>query len=203
MNVEIETKRKFYATMDESVQNLLSIQSENVPDYARKIYRILDNKQIFHNHIVCKNQDNSGVIRFLDYKAKNKLGKPWTDKAKFPTADWWFRLQNVKVNRRFKVDEVQLMRDYQTNLSAEILKKRISNALGTYSLYIHGEDVRNDFYNDVLDYMATLNETDLEKAIENKRKKMTMIHNRLGQVKGASKFDKHFKLYDSETGQSY
>jgi hypothetical protein len=203
LNVEIETKRKFYATMDDSVKNLLSIQSENVPDYANKIYRILDNKQVFHNYLVCKSDDNTGIIRFLDYKAKNKHGKGWTDKAKFPTADWWLRLQNVKVNRRFKVDEVELMRKYQTNLSVQVLKKRITNSIATYSLYVHGMDIKQDAYNDTLDYMATLNETDIEKAKDYRKRKETLYHNRLGQVKGASKIDKHFKLYDSETGQSY
>jgi hypothetical protein len=202
LNVELETKRKFYATMDKSVENLLSIQSENVPHYARKLYRILDNKQVFHNHIVCKN-DDSGVIRFLDYKAKNKFGKPWTDKGKFPTADWWIRLQNVKVNRRFQVEDVKLMREYQTNLSIEILKKRTTNSIATLSLYIHGMDTKKDVYSDTLDYMAILNETDIEKAKDYRKRKETLFHNRLDKVEGVSKIDKHFKLYDLETGQSY
>jgi hypothetical protein len=203
LNIELETKRKFYYSMDESVDTLLKLHSKDVPDYAKKLYLKLDNKQVFHDHIVCNNEKQEGVIRFLDYKAKNRLGKPWTEKSKFPTADWWTRLQRVKVHRKFDVEEVKLMREYQKTLSATLLKKRITNAVSTYSLYVHGEDVRNDTYNDVLDYMATLNESDMEKAIEYKRKKMTLLQNRLGEVEGVSKIDKHFKLYDSETGQTF
>lgn len=203
LNVELETKRKFYKSMDSSVDNLLKVHSENVPDYAKQIYLKLDNKQIFHNHLVCNNDKKEGVIRFLDYKAKNKFGKPWTDKAKFPTAEWWTRLQKVVVNRKFRVEDVKLMREYQQTLSAEILKKKINNSIATYNLYLHGDDVRQDAYGDTLDFMATLNETDIEKQIEYKRKKVTLIQNRLGNVQGVSKIDKHFKLYDSETGQLF
>ncbi|MDU1848455.1 MAG: hypothetical protein E6778_23365, partial [Niallia nealsonii] len=159
--------------------------------------------QIFHDHITCNNEKQEGVIRFLNFKAKNRLGKPWVNKKDFPTADWWDRLQKVKVNKKFEVDKVKLSREYQKTLSAELLKKRITNMVSTYSLYVHGDDVRNDTYEDILDYMSTLNESDMEKATEYKRKKMTMIQNRLDDVSGVSKFERHLKLYDSETGQSF
>ena len=203
LNIELETKRKFYYSMDDSVDALLKVHSKNVPEYARKLYLKLDNKQVFHDHLVCNNEKQQGVIRFLDYKAKNKLGKGWTEKAKFPTADWWTRLQKVKLNRNFDTGDVKLVRQYQKTLSAELLKKRITNSVTTYSLYLHGDDVQNNTYNDVIDYLATLNETDMQKAIEYKKKKMTLLQNRLEDVQGVSKIDKHFKLYDTETGQSF
>lgn len=203
LNIEIETKRKFYATMDNSIDTLLKIQSPDVPDYAKPIYLKLDNKQVFHDYLVCHNDDQQGIIRFLDYKAKNKLGKAWTDKSKFPTADWWKRLQTTTVNRRFKTDSVKLAREYQKTLSADLLKKKITNSVSTYSLYLHGDDVQNDTYGDIIDYLATLNESDMEKAIEYKKKKMTLLQNRLEEVEGVQKIDKHFKLYDTETGQVF
>lgn len=203
VNIEIETKRKFYYSMDKSIDLLLKVHSKNVPDYAKKMYLMLDNKEVFHDFIVCNNEKQEGVIRFLDFKAKNKLGKAWTKKAKFPTADWWKRLQKVKLNSKFEVEKVKLVREYQKTLSASILKKRITNSISTYSLYVHGEDVRNDTYGDIIDYMATLNETDMEKAIEYKRKKMTLIQNRLGDVEGTSKFENTLRIYDTETGQTF
>ncbi|KAB7663031.1 hypothetical protein [Bacillus sp. B1-b2] len=203
LNIEIETKRKFYRTMDESVNTLLKLHSSNVPEYAKQIYLKLDNKQVFHDHLVCNNLDQQGVIRFLDYKAKNKLGKAWTDKSKFPTADWWKRLQTTKVNRRFKVESVKLSREYQQKLSASIMKKKITNAITTYSLYIHGDDVQNDTFDDIVDYMATLNESDVEQQIQYKRKKMTLLADRLENVEGVSKFEKQLRVYDTETGQVF
>lgn len=203
LNVELETKRKFYYSMDNSIDNLLSIHSENVPIYARKLYVKLDNKQVFHDHLVCNNEQQQGVIRFLDWRAKNKLGKGWTKKEKYPTSDFWTRLQKVKVRREFDVEEVKLMREYQRTLSATLMKKKITNSVSTYSLYVHGEDVNNDTYHDVLDYMATLNESDIEKAMEYKKKKFTLIQNRLEDVEGLSRLDKKFKIYDTDTGESF
>lgn len=134
LNVEMETKRKFYYSMDESVDKLLKVHSSDVPDYAKKLYLKLDNKQVFHDHIVCNNDKQQGVIRFLDFKAKNRLGKGWTEKSKYPTADWWTRLQKVKLNRNFDTGDIKLLRQYQKTLSAELLKKRITNSVTTYSL---------------------------------------------------------------------
>lgn len=200
LNVEIETKRKFYYSMDESINTFLNIKTPNIKDYAKKLYRILDNKQVFHNHLTCKNDKNEGVIRFLDYKAKNRLGKGWTKKEKYPTSDFWKRLQMTKVNKKYYDRDVKLVREYQDTLSIEIMKKKITNMVSTYSLYVHGDDVQNDTYHDVLDFMATLNETDMEKAILYKQNKKSLIANRLHNVEGVSKLDKHFKIIDPETG---
>jgi hypothetical protein len=202
-NVELQTKRKYYYSMDSSVENLLRVYSKNVPDYARKLYLKLDNKQLFHDDLVCNNDKQQGIIRFLNFRATNKNGTGWTKKAKFPTADWWTRLQKVKLKRDFKIEEVKLLREYQKTLSAEILKKRITNQIATYSLYLHGEDVRNNMYMDAADYISSLSENDLEKAVEYKRKKMPLIQNRLGSVEGVSKLEKTFRLYDPETGQLF
>jgi hypothetical protein len=201
LNIELETKRKFYYSMDNSVDMLLKLHSKNIPDYAKALYLKLDNKQVFHDFLVGNNDKQEAIIKFLDFKAVNKFGKPWSEKSKFPTAHWWTRLQKVKINRDFDVEEVKLIREYQKNLSALLMKKRITNSMGTYNLYIHGDDVRNNTYHDCTDYMSTLNETDIEKAIEYKRKKLPLIQNRLGSVEGSSKFENNFRLYDNETGQ--
>jgi len=95
------------------------------------------------------------------------------------------------------------MREYQKSLSVDILKKRITNMLGTHSLYIHGQANENNTYSDCADFMSTLNESDVEKAIEYKQKKLTLIANRLGDVQGCSEFERTLNVVDSETGQIF
>lgn len=202
LNVEIETKRKYYYSMDESINTFLNVKSPECKPYAKKLYRILDNKQVFHNHLTCKNDKQEGVIRFLDYKAKNRLGKGWTKKDKYPTSDFWQRIQSTRVNRKYYDEDIKLLREYQDKLSIDIMKKKITNMVSTYSLYVHGDDVQNDTYHDVLDFMSTLNETDMEKAILYKQKKKSLLANRLEKVEGTSKLEKHFKIVDLETGES-
>ena len=204
LNVEIETKRKFYYSMDTSVNTLLKVHTEGVPEYAKKMYVKLDNKQVFHDYITCNNPQQQGVIRFLNYKAKNKDGKPWTDKSKFPTSEFWQRLQGLKVNKRLDQEEVTLLREYQKTLSASLMKKKINNMIATYNLYTHGENVQNDLMHDALDYMSTINETDTEKAAIYKTKKFTLLQNRLGDVEGLpGKLEKKLQIVDFETGESF
>lgn len=202
MNIEIETKRKFYYSMDSSIDDLLKVKSKGFPKFADRLIVKLDNKQVFHDHLVCNNEEQQGVIRFLDFKAKNKDGVPWTKKDKFPTSDLWKRLQGVKVNKKFDEEKVKLSREYQKTLSTELLKTKLINTMSTYSLYIHGDDVQNDILHDSLDFMSTLNETDMEKAIDYKRKKIALLQNRLGDVEGVSKLENKFKIVDTETGES-
>ncbi|HWO75592.1 MAG TPA: hypothetical protein VNM69_06670 [Bacillus sp. (in: firmicutes)] len=156
-NIEIETKRKFYYSMDESVNSLLKLKSTNVPDYAKKLYVKLDNMQVFHNYLTCKNDKQQGVIRFIDYKGTNKDGKPWARKYNTPTAAWWKRLQSVKVNRKYDVENVELLRKYQKSLSVDHIKKRLINSISTYKVYLSHEDIATSFEEDILDFMSTLN----------------------------------------------
>lgn len=203
LNVEIETKRKFYYSMDNSINALLKVHTKDAPDYAKLMYLKLDNKQVFHDYITCNNQEQQGVIRFLNWKAKNKNGVGWTDKAKYPTSDFWARLQGLKINKRIDQEDVKLLREYQKTLSAKLMKKKIDNMISTYNLYLHGENVQGDPYHDTLDYMATINESDTENQIKYKSKKFTLLQNRLGDVEGLpGKLDKKFKIYDTETGES-
>lgn len=204
LNVEIETKRKFYYSMDTSVNTLLKVHTEGIPEYAKKMYVKLDNKQVFHDYITCNNPQQQGVIRFLNYKAKNKDGKPWTDKSKFPTSEFWQRLQGLKVNKRLDQEDVTLLREYQKTLSASLMKKKINNMIATYNLYTHGENVQNDLMHDALDYMSTINESDTEKAAKYKTKKFTLLQNRLGDVEGLpGKLEKKLQIVDFETGESF
>lgn len=199
LNVELETKRKFYSTMDNSMA-ALKVSSVDPTHYSAKLFRILDNKALFHDYITCNN-GVKGIIRFIDYKAKNRLGKPWADKNDFPTSDFWRRLQSIGTD--WHRDDVELIREYQQNLSLTLIKKRLVNQMSTFSLYAHGEDVQNDLIHDVLDFMSTINETVLHEANEYKKKKLLQINGRLDKVEGQQKLQTKFKIVNVETGEAF
>jgi hypothetical protein len=200
-NIEIETKRKFYYTLDNAIDSLLKLKSD-VPAYARKLYLKLDNKKVFHDYLTCNNSKADGVIRFLDYKATNRFGNPWTKKTKFPTAPWWQLLQKVKVNWKFEEENVQLVREYQKTLDIESLKKRVVNSISTYKVYLDHQHLESSFEEDVLDFISTINENDTEKAIQYKQKKFTQLKPRLDQL-SKTDWERTFKLVDGETGEIF
>lgn len=197
LNVELETKRKFYATMDNSM-DLLSVSTNSAPKYSHKLFRILDNKKLFHDFITRNTDDGSGVIRFIDYKAKNRLGQPWKHKRDFPTSDFWSRLQSVSLN--WTADDIKLVREYQQNLSVSLLKKQILNRVSTYSLYLN-KDTESSAFSDALDYISTLNETDLEHANQYKNKKMLLIQDRLMNTEVSLAKENNFGIVDLGSGE--
>lgn len=197
LNVELETKRKFYATMDNTM-DLLSVSTNSAPNYSHKLFRILDNKKLFHDFITRNTDDGSGVIRFIDYKAKNRLGQSWKHKRDFPTSDFWSRLQSVSLN--WVADDIKLVREYQQNLSVSLLKKQILNRVSTYSLYLN-KDTESSAFSDALDYISTLNETDLEHANQYKNKKMPLIQDRLNNTEVSLAKENNFGIVDLVSGE--
>lgn len=199
LNVEFETKRKFYSTLDETINNILQVTSQNAPDYAAKLFRIIDNKKLFHNFITRNTSDGSGVIRFIDYRAKNRLGAGWKHKRDYPTSDFWKRLQATSVTM-CAFDDIELIRQYQKNLSIELMKKGLLNKLAVFSLYQHNE-VKNDTYLDALDFVSTLNETDLEKANQYKMKKFPLLKDRLQNTETSLGKGNDFGMVNLQTGE--
>lgn len=197
LNVELETKRKFYSTLDSIINSLLDVKSD-VPKYADKLFRILDNKKLFHDFITRNTIDGSGIIRFIDYNAKNRFGVGWKHKRDYPTSDFWKRLQNVALDS--DVPNIQLVREYQKNLSIHLMKKRLLNNISSFSLYQNGE-IKNDPFTDALDFISTLNETDLEKANQYKENKYLLLKDRLHNIEASLTKEHDFKIIDMSTGE--
>lgn len=199
LNVEFETKRKFYSTLDNTINNILKVTSENVPSHSNKLFRIIDNKKLFHDFITRNTEDGSGVIRFIDYKAKNRLGRGWEHKRDYPTSDFWTRLQSVSTDW-YAPEDVKLVREYQKNLSMHLMKRGLMNKLSVYSLYKNSE-VKNDTVIDALDFVSTLNETDLEKANHYKAKKYLLLKDRLQNIETSLDKENDFGIVNLQTGE--
>lgn len=141
LNFEIETKRKFYYSFEKSISSL-PLRTVNVPDYARNIYRVIDNKQSFHDYITLRNDDGKGIIRFINLKAKNKDGVllrkfPSIRKKDYPTADWWRRLQSCDMKNKYDDDSIYMFREYQKNVDFMMMKKKHINQLANISVVMN------------------------------------------------------------------
>lgn len=183
-NIEIQTKRKFYATMDKSISLLNSVTSKY--NQLDRVFKIIDNKDIFHKFIT------HDVIRFVDYKSH-------TRKKNCETAGWWKRLQNINLYNAISDDNRELIRLYQNNLDVKLAKKKVLNSLSTLSIYMNNSN-DNSITSDIVDFMSYLNETDIQKSIEYKRKKSAMLKNRLENLESLG-IDKSFLILDSETAE--
>lgn len=184
VNIEIQTKRKFYATMDNSISLLKTVTSKH--EEMNRIFKIIDNKDIFHEYIT------NSVIRFVDFNTH-------TRKKNCDIADWWKRLQKIKLYNVITDENRKLIREYQKSLDIDLVKKRVLNSLSTLSVYMKNSN-NDSITTDVIDFMSYLNESDIHNSFNYKRKKSAMLKNRLENLESLP-LDKSFLIIDSKTAE--
>jgi len=182
LNIEFQTKRKFYSTMDDSINLLKTVTCKNKE--LVRIFKILDNKDLFHIFLT------THVIRFIEYDSS-------TRKSRCKTSNWWERLQKIKLNNVIDDNNRKLIRKYQNNLDVLKLKSRILNSLSTFSIYINDEN-NNNITSDVVDFMSFINESDVEKSLEYKNKKSPELSSRVQPFELPRS---RFAIVDLDTGE--
>lgn len=183
-NIEFQTKRKFYSTMDNSISVLKTVTCKYKE--LERVYKILDNKDIFHQFIT------EYVIRFIDYDTS-------TRKSRCKTSNWWLKLQNVSMNSVISDKNRELIREYQRNLDVQAIKKRVMYSLSTLSVYINSDN-SNSITSDIVDFMSFLNESDIEKSLEYKKKKSAMLKSQLDKLVSLP-VEKTYQIVDLETAE--
>lgn len=169
INIEYETKRKFYYYSDDFIENLKIdwTREETVPAPLKRIYRILDNKQIFHNHLVSK------TLSFY----KGAFADEKTD-----WLPWWARIVNVKLDG-VETDE-KLLRKYSQKMDKQAVQKRAIIAVASAAVYDDKTDT--GFVEDMSDFLADISDNDVHKmGLRFINKKGEEIHDVYGKlVKG-------------------
>jgi len=186
-NIEIETKRKFYYSLDESSHMFLKLKSKCKP-YAKNIFRIIDNKESFHKLLT------HDVIRFIDRSSSER-------KTRCVTASWWKRLQQVKVNRKYKQNDINLYRTYQTEHDIQLIRNRTLKSVASYSVYRNGDNsFDKNFHNDIMDIMSTLTENEIQDLHSYKRKKFALESNKIEHIEQIEACSRYVVL-DKTTGE--
>lgn len=133
LNIEFETKRKYYYYY-EDVINLLPCTSK-IPQLD-KLFKIVENRKIFLDMLTTK------VVSF------EKDGK---------VMDFWKRLINVKIK---SLSKDKLKATYSDNVDMEKLKNRALNAVMSYS--VHKDNLNDDIVSDFIDILVDLNDNDIK-----------------------------------------
>jgi len=137
INVEFETKRKFYYYSDRFIDEVLKTNGRELVDPAlERIYKIIDNRGIFLDYLTSKT---------LSFKNGDDY------------VDWWSRIRRVKLPDTV-VSSPEFIREYSKELNKNIVIKRAANAISTVALY-NGNDGYN-FTEDVSDLLSNFNDND-------------------------------------------
>lgn len=159
-NIEFQTRRKFYKTIGDSLDELPTIK-EREEEHLRYIMKLLDYKVLI---LKVLNEDVLRLVDSKDVKARKR------NKKLHPL---WERVQKCKIDHECSTDQ-KLLRQYQNSLDFECLKNQITNKIITLGLYLDVEN-ENNLQEDMYNYMTLLNENDIEKALKYRNKKVPEI----------------------------
>lgn len=158
INIEYQTTRK-----SSKSYCLIKYKDNSKYGVAARIYDYLDNRRMITDYLT------HSTLRLVDLtKDSNKSRAPYTD--------FWNRLRNTKqIDVSCSNNRVKLIREYARNLDKELVKKRMCNAVVTYTLYCKGinEDKIRD---DVVGAMVRLNDNDIENMKRFKGKKIKQLN---------------------------
>jgi hypothetical protein len=137
LNIEYETKRKFYYYSDEFINHGLKLGDNRgeIKKPMERIYKILDYRDLFLDYLTSK------TLSF--YKLEN---------GELKYLSWWERLRNTKHDGR-KTDE-KLIREYAYNMDKKAVQRRAVNSIASNAVY--EDSIKTGFVEDLSDMLSDI-----------------------------------------------
>lgn len=187
VNVEFQTKRKFYYRLiaDNKLKRRFALGSRIKNKRYRKKYALKKGEdKYYRDYMYDMFKKISSItdfltgktIRFVKYKGKFGAVK----RNKRPTADWWVRLRACRHFEYADEEKVNFFRDYQRNLDLRRMKTLMINKAASFTAYSgsYPEFTIRDDFNDIL---AGLNDNDIQRYYIKRDKNVKELDRRLGR----------------------
>ncbi|GHV42089.1 hypothetical protein FACS189490_10290 [Clostridia bacterium] len=158
VNIEYETKRKFYYYSDNFIEAFKMSPREKVPKPLERLFKILDNRSVFLDYLTSKSLCFFKRPKSNADAAANAADEDDTDNER-EYLSWWKRLRNTK-QPGFDAD-TKLLRDYSHKMDTHIIKAKAINAIASSAVY--ADNLDTDFTEDLSDFLADLNDNSKEK----------------------------------------
>ncbi|WP_113676221.1 hypothetical protein [Vallitalea guaymasensis] len=168
VNVEYETKHKFYSFSDKFIDSMPCSKSNVVswfasPDIVNRLYRILDNRKVFLDYLTSK------TVAFLKDNTNVESGYQ----------EFWKRLRRCKVD--CMSPNTTLKRVYNNMVDVEAMITRTVNSVGTTSVYKSMLD--SSFTEDISDLLSNYNDNDNENDnIRDRKFKLLWVDESTGEI---------------------
>lgn len=138
VNIEFETKRKFYASFEGLFENV-DVSEANPPQPLRRVYQILFARQTIHDYLT------KITINFL--KDRND--------SKSEVCDWWKRLSSSRVA---PLDVQEFTRVYKREPEEVRAGRRVMQAISYHAMVLRENTDPHSFIEDASDSLAYLND---------------------------------------------
>lgn len=138
INIEFETKRKFYASFEGLFENV-DLGGADVPAELRRVYQILYARQTVHDYLT------KITVNFL--KDRND--------SKSEVCDWWRRLSGCRVSA---LDVQEYRRVYKRTPEEVRAGRRVMQAISYHAMVLRESTEPRSFFEDASDSLAYLND---------------------------------------------
>ena len=185
INVEYQVMRKHSKSY-----TLIPFKDHSQDGYMERIYTYLDNRKIITDYLT-------------DRQFRLTVYDPEIQKSRREMCPFWIALRRAKsIDTKLTNKHARLIRQYNSQLSKEALKKRFINSAVTLGLYNDGPN-SNSPLEDALAAIIQLNDNDVHNAMQYREKRLRQINkNDLAEV--YSPIDLPDMVFvDSESGESY
>jgi len=136
LNIEYETKRKYYYYSDGFIDSL-KLERRHIPKPLERIYKIYDYREIFIESLT------KDTLSF--HKGKGANGE-------LQYVAWWQRLRNTKIDG-IKLDE-KLLRDYSCAMDKAAVVRR--GVLAVASSAVYDDSLETGFIEDISDFLSNI-----------------------------------------------
>ena len=185
INVEYQVMRKHSKSYA-----LIPFKDHSGDGYMDRLYSYLDNRKIITDYLTSKQ------FRLTTYD-------PDVEKPRREMCPFWIALRRAKsIDTRITSKEARLIRQYNSNLSKDALKKRFINSAVTLGLYNQGENSNNPL-EDAMAAIIQLNDNDLHNAMQYRQKRLRQL-NKDDLAEVYSPIDLPDMVFvDNQSGESY
>lgn len=185
VNVEFQTMRKASKNYP-----LIPFKDNSDRGCCNRIYDYLDNHYMIANYLT------SNVLRLVETTGDS-------NKSRRPDCGFWRALRNTKmVDALVPKVELPFIRQYNRNLSADVMKRQLINKAVMLSFYNKGIN-EDSPVRDAMDAVLTLNDNDVKQAMRYKQKKSRQLSGQelSGLRENYSSLD--VTIVDNKSGEIY
>lgn len=150
LNVEYQVMRRMSKSFE-----LLHVKDNSDKGVCCRIYDYFDNRRLITDYLTHE------TFRLINRNDD-------INKSRCSYTDFWNRLRNTKqIDVSMNSHLLKLCRSYSKNVSVELRRKRSLNAISSFGVL---NNVNTDIFDDVSDLLCMLNDNDIAKLINYKRK---------------------------------
>lgn len=145
MNVEFQTKRKFYHSFEAQIKDI--DVSFSCDDKLNRLFKVVYLRSAILDYLT-----SSQCVAFLKDR-RAKLNKE-------VYLDWWRRIRACKIDED-ETEEKELLRVHERFVNREKAVRRVLNSLASFNIIDDGDGSDKTFMEDISDTLAYLNDNDI------------------------------------------